>query len=206
MAALPKLRASARSLATVEKHNTWIELRRQGYLETQIAARFGVSQQAVSKALLKYLRNLPQESADELRRIEAERLDALYVALAPGIAEGDPRCIEVAVRISERRSKLLGLDVPTKYRGPADGAPVVNIMNLMAGGALDIDELKRIQELDPVKKPDIAYLYEDDRAIRTVSDSLDAVTEPETGDVLEHDQSEFQDTRPVTRKALFSVR
>lgn len=98
-------------------------MRRQGYLEAQIAARYGVSQQAVSKAILIYVRTLPVQSADELRRIEAERLDSLYAALLLGVAKSAPCCIEVAVLISERRSNLLGLDAPNTHRitGANDG-------------------------------------------------------------------------------------
>jgi hypothetical protein len=61
---------------------------------SEIASRYDVRQQTVSKAILKYVRNLPALAADDLRRLEAERLDALTAALAPAIAKGDPRSIE----------------------------------------------------------------------------------------------------------------
>ena len=72
--------SSASSIARAERDRDWIELRRQGLLESEIAARYDVRQQTVSKAILKYVRNLPALAADDLRRLEVERLDALTAA------------------------------------------------------------------------------------------------------------------------------
>ena len=55
-------RSSAKAIASAERHGVWIALRRQGHLEKDIASRYGVSQQAVSKALLKYGRKDPAEA------------------------------------------------------------------------------------------------------------------------------------------------
>jgi hypothetical protein len=55
--------------------------------------------------------------------LELERLDSYLVGLEPRIAKGDHQAVNSAVRISERRSRLLGLDVvPPKEEGrdPAD--------------------------------------------------------------------------------------
>jgi hypothetical protein len=95
--------------------------------------------------------------------LEAERLDALSAALAPAIAKGDPRSIEAAVRISERRAKLLGLDAPNTHRitGAADGP--VQVMNLLAHVPLvDVEMLRRIQELEPIQKPAGADTVDED--------------------------------------------
>ena len=112
-------RSSATTLSKIERHRDWLDLRRQGLPECEIAHRYGVTQQAVSKAILKYLRTLPALAADDLRRLEAERLDALWLAVAPAALRGEPRSVEVAVRISERRCKLLGLDLPVRGVGAA---------------------------------------------------------------------------------------
>jgi hypothetical protein len=163
-------KSSASSIARAERDRDWIELRRQGLIESEIASRYDVRQQTVSKAILKYVRNLPALAADDLRRLEAERLDALSAALAPAIAKGDPRSIEAAVRISERRAKLLGLDAPNTHRitGPGDGP--VQIMNLLAHVPLvDVEMLKRIQELDPIQKPAGTDAFDED--LLSIADS-----------------------------------
>jgi hypothetical protein len=167
-----RAKSSASSIARAERDRDWIELRRQGLLESEIASRYEVRQQTVSKAILKYVRNLPALAADDLRRIEAERLDALYAALAPAIAKGDPRSIEAAVRISERRAKLLGLDAPNTHRitGP-DNWPV-QIMNLLAHEPpIDIEMIKRIQDLEPIVKPAGADDYNVDEDLLSITDS-----------------------------------
>jgi hypothetical protein len=164
-------KSSATSIARAERDRDWIELRRQGLLESEIASRYEVRQQTVSKAILKYVRNLPAIAADDLRRIEAERLDALTAALAPAIAKGDPRSIEAAVRISERRAKLLGLDAPNTHRitGPGDGP--VQIMSLLAQvPPMDVEMLKRIQELEPIEKPAGADAIDED--LLSITDSI----------------------------------
>lgn len=53
-----------------------------------------------------------QPLAEALRAIECDRLDTYLVRLAPRIAEGEDKAINTAIRISERRARLLGLDSP----------------------------------------------------------------------------------------------
>ncbi|WP_455362001.1 hypothetical protein [Streptomyces sp. SYSU K21746] len=50
--------------------------------------------------------------ADELRALELARLDLYLTRLAPKITKGDDRAINTAVRISESRRRMLGLDQP----------------------------------------------------------------------------------------------
>jgi len=51
-----------------------------------------------------------KENAEQLRRLELERLDVFFEGVYPKAIEGDLRAIDIAVRIMQRRSKLLGLD------------------------------------------------------------------------------------------------
>jgi hypothetical protein len=187
-----RARSSASSIARAERDRDWIDLRRKGLLESEIASRYDMRQQTVSKAILKYVRNLPALAADDLRRLEAERLDALSAAVAPAIAKGDPRSIEAAVRISERRAKLLGLDKPTTHRitGVADGP--VQIMNLLAHvPPVNVEMLKRIQELEPIEKPAGADAVDEDLLSITDSSS-DVDGSPTTGAVSELEPYPFK--------------
>jgi hypothetical protein len=183
-----RAKSSAGSIARAERDRDWIELRRQGLLESEIASRYDVRQQTVSKAILKYVRNVPALAADDLRRLEAERLDALTAALAPAIAKGDPRSIEAAVRISERRAKLLGLDAPNTHRitGPGDGP--VQIMSLLAHvPPMDVEMLRRIQELEPIQKPAEAdaCVDEDLLSIEDSSSDVDGSSTTDTTSEIE---------------------
>ncbi len=166
--------SSTRGLARAERHREWIELRRQGVLESEIASRYGVSQQASSKAVLKYVRDLPICDAGELRRLEAERLDHMFSKLAPAIDRGDLRSIDTAVRISERRSKLLGLDAPKDVR-VAVGAGAGIFGMLASSEPIDPETLKAIQALDPIIKPKSANAIPEDAEIVCDADDRSVV-------------------------------
>jgi transcriptional regulator with XRE-family HTH domain len=146
-------------LAVAERHREWIELRRAGISEQEIARRYGVTQQAVSKILLKYVRNLSAPAADDLRKLESERLDHLWAALVPGIGVGDPRAILAAVKVSERRSKLLGLDLVNAHDASQvdNGSVHLSVVNLLASSeTIDPEVLRQIQVADPIIRPDDA--------------------------------------------------
>jgi hypothetical protein len=70
-------RSSAKAVTNAERHREWIELRRQGVLESEIASRHGVTQQAISKAILKHVRNLPAAEADCLRETQLALIDSM---------------------------------------------------------------------------------------------------------------------------------
>jgi hypothetical protein len=75
-------------------------------------------------------RRIPRSTAQELAEAEAidrvtpvrqaviemelDRLDAMFLAIAGRAATGDVAAIDRALRIQERRAKLLGLDAPTQ--------------------------------------------------------------------------------------------
>ncbi|MEU2590812.1 hypothetical protein ABZ649_04500 [Streptomyces albidoflavus] len=66
------------------------------------------------------------EHVDELRAVEAQRLDRLFfVAYRKAVRDGDLPAIDRALRVMERRARLLGLDRPEKREitGP-EGNPV----------------------------------------------------------------------------------
>ena len=71
------------------------------------------------------LKQTLQEPADELRKLELERLDKLLLGVWPQAVRGNQGSVDRALRIMERRAKLLGLDAPVKseWSGP-DGGPI----------------------------------------------------------------------------------
>ena len=72
-------------------------------------------------------RNLPRSvrrppaEATELRALELERLDGMTSGMWPQVQKGSPPAVTAAVRVSERRSRLLGLDEPTATRTEISG-------------------------------------------------------------------------------------
>jgi len=99
----------------IERWAKALDARKLGATYAVIAKQLGYADpsgawQAVQDALQRTL----QESADDLRRIEIERLDQWLLSLGKKIQAGDPRSIDTALKIQERRSRYLGLDAPNK--------------------------------------------------------------------------------------------
>lgn len=103
-------------------------LRRQGLSYRKIGARLGVSQTQAHKDVLECLAELAKERQAETEHhvtLELERLDALYEAVSTKAEKGDIAAINTALKIAERRARLLGLDAPTRTElSGTDGAPL----------------------------------------------------------------------------------
>ncbi|MFF4479461.1 hypothetical protein ACFY1A_20915 [Streptomyces sp. NPDC001520] len=111
-------------------------LRARGMTYRAIAAELEMDVHSVHDAVKRALKEIVQEPAEDVRRMELERLDVLYEAAARvlerehvTVSQGkiiyqgpDPllddgpvlQAIDRLLRIQERRSKLLGLDAATK--------------------------------------------------------------------------------------------
>ena len=133
-------------------------------MEKEIASRYGVTQQAVSKAILKHVRDLPAREAELLRMTHTDYLASMHemVSQAYERAQNDKiflKLIGIALDLMEREAKLLGLDAETRnpMERPRDSHVPPTIWNLLAqAGPTDLETIKRIQELDPIEKPDHA--------------------------------------------------
>lgn len=107
-AAVAKVKALDRQLQA-------LELRKAGASYRQIANALGFkgpsgAHAAVAQALTDTL----SEATDALRTLEAERLDALMVALWKTATQGNQGAIDRVLKVMERRARLLGLDAPVK--------------------------------------------------------------------------------------------
>lgn len=90
-----------------------LKLRIAGASFPEIARQLGISVtwawESCRNAILRTL----QEPAEEVRKLEAERLDRLMLAQWQLAVAGDKDAAQMAIKIMERRAKLLGLDAPT---------------------------------------------------------------------------------------------
>lgn len=104
-----------RRISAAEKQARALNLRKAGYTFEQIAEDIGyASPSGASKAVYAALKKTIQEPADELRKIELERLDVMLKSLWPFVLKGSPRHVEIALKIMDRRTAFLGLDAPTQ--------------------------------------------------------------------------------------------
>ena len=105
-----------------------LELRKAGVSYAVIAERLcyrsgSGAHAAVGAALKKTL----QEPADELRVLELERLDNMLLAIASQVKAGHLGAIDRALRIQERRAKLLGLDAAAKHELMGKGGTALEV-------------------------------------------------------------------------------
>lgn len=103
-----------------------MRLRIQGFSFREIALRLGYnSPQASFDAVKRALEKTLREPANELRSLESERLDEMFQRAYLMALSGDLQAMQTAMKVMERRAKLLGLDAPVKTElTGADGTPL----------------------------------------------------------------------------------
>jgi len=117
-------------IATTEKQIKALELRRRGKSYAEIARELGYSSgSGAHAAVKKALRKTLKEPADELRKMENARLDAMLNALWPEIEKGNPKAIAAGVKISDRRAKLNGLDAPAEVDVTSGGSQIAIVLD-----------------------------------------------------------------------------
>ena len=92
-------------------------MRRAGATFQQIGDKLGITRQAAHLLVTEELKEIAEETraeADELRTLEAERLDLAMRAIVGKVKTGDKDAVSAWIRLSESRRKLLGLDAPTQ--------------------------------------------------------------------------------------------
>lgn len=102
-----------------EKQAKALELVKQGFNTRQVAEKLGYAgKQGAHYLITKALQELVRQPAEEVRAVCVARLDGWLTKLTKKIDKGDPRAILTALKIEERRAKLLGLDAPVQLTDP----------------------------------------------------------------------------------------
>lgn len=92
-----------------------LRLRLSGMTWEAIQAQMGYrSVRGPAMAVERLLGRIEHEGAAQLRAVESRRLDELLAGVWPKAIAGDTDAVRTVLRISERRSKLLGLDAPVQ--------------------------------------------------------------------------------------------
>ena len=111
--------SKAQRALTAKRRTDAIALRLAGADYETIAAKLGYSTRGaaytdITRALEARLAE-QREEVDLLRQSELSRLDRLQQGVWTAAISGDPRSAEVALKIIDRRCKLLGLDAPMRH-------------------------------------------------------------------------------------------
>ena len=99
-----------------------VELRKRGKSYAEIRRETGYSKTRISQILNAHVDDYAQrhkDELDELRNLENARLDAYLMKVHDKAMDGDLFAIDRALKIMDRRAKLLGLDAPSKI-APTD--------------------------------------------------------------------------------------
>jgi hypothetical protein len=75
---------------------------------------YQISVQAVHKAFRRAIVRLPNAEAAELRKLDTERLEEMFLSLQPGIRQGDPRSVEVGVKVLTHKAEMNGYKAPAR--------------------------------------------------------------------------------------------
>jgi hypothetical protein len=134
-----------------ERRTTALELRKKGDSFRSIARQLGVdvhTAHADVAAELAALRETIVTEATELRELELARLDEMNLGLWPHIQEGSAAAVSAGVRVSERRSRLLGIDAPVVTKSELTGSMGVYAEKLAAErelfGKLSLEQLEEL--------------------------------------------------------------
>jgi len=101
------------ALAALERERQALVLRKGGATFEAIAAHLGYrNHSGAYKAVRRAMRRTLQEPADELRALEAARLDDLQRGLWAAACQGDGTAVDRVLTIMARRADLLGLGTP----------------------------------------------------------------------------------------------
>lgn len=108
------LKTLANPAEVAEQQTKCYDLRLAGHSIDKIAAMTGLGHGTVHKRIQDRIEQRVQPLADQLRAIEVDRYDRYLEKLDEQIQRGTAvaRNTEVAVRVSEARARLLGLNAP----------------------------------------------------------------------------------------------
>lgn len=106
-----KKKISKTRAATIERHGKALDLRRAGLSLDVIAKQLGYGSRAsVSRALSSELKRVVTEPAEDLLKMEIERMDRLRAGHWTKAVGGDVASANIVLKVSERVAKLRGLD------------------------------------------------------------------------------------------------
>lgn len=117
---------------TIERERQAVNLARGGLGFAEIATQLGYANASGAwKAVQRALARVPQGAVEDYRRIELLRLDRLWAAYWAKALGGDLPAALYLLKVSERRSRLLGMDAAVAIRATVTDALDAEIEELL---------------------------------------------------------------------------
>lgn len=109
-----------------ERARKAMELRKAGASYSQIAQQCGYSSPSGAyQAVKRVMARIEQESTNELRKTQYERLNQMLLVMWPRVQGGDEQAIGTALRIMDKMDRLMGTEAPTKVETTSTSAVLV---------------------------------------------------------------------------------
>jgi hypothetical protein len=98
---------------------------------------YTISRQACHKAFKKAIAREPSLELEEFRKLDSERAEAMFMNLQPAIRKGNPRAIEVGVKLLDHTAKIQGYASPQRHELTGkDGQPLTLLQVLKVIGPI----------------------------------------------------------------------
>ncbi|HYE70370.1 MAG TPA: hypothetical protein VD932_02480 [Aquabacterium sp.] len=108
-------KASVRRIEAKEKQFKALELRRGGADYRQIANALGYAHPSgAHKAVMSAMHEVIREPAEEVRKIELDRLDKLLLSVWNRATSGDMEAFDRVMKVMAMRARLEGINAPEK--------------------------------------------------------------------------------------------
>jgi hypothetical protein len=101
---------------------------------------YRISAQAVHRAFQRALERAPNAEAQQHRKLDTERCEAMFLSLQAKIHQGDTKSIEAGVRILAHKAKINGYVAPSKLEVTGAGAAIPITVIQRAVKVLERDE------------------------------------------------------------------
>ena len=95
-------------------------------------------------------------TVDELRSVDNQRLEQLFMAAYPGVLRGDPQAINTALRVLHHKARLNGYLAPERVEHKVDGS------SGMPPGGVELEQV--LDALSPEKQMQLAELLKEAKA------------------------------------------
>jgi hypothetical protein len=90
----------------------------------EFPAGYRISLQAVHRAFARAITRLPNAEATAHRKLDTARCEDMYFSLQAGIRRGDPKSIDVGVRVLEHKARINDYLVAAKLEIKGDGSAI----------------------------------------------------------------------------------
>jgi hypothetical protein len=94
---------------------------------------YQISRQACHKAFKRAIAREPSLELEELRRLDNARCEEMLMNLQPAIRKGNPRAIEVGIKVLDHSVKINGYDAAQKHELTGKDGKPLTIVNLLEG-------------------------------------------------------------------------